>query len=365
MKVLAYFGHPAQYHFLKFTIKNLMADGHQVKILIKSKDMLEQLLQEDGLAYENIQPVFRKNNKVAILYASMQRAWEVMRIAAKFRPDVFVGTDSSLAQVGWLMHKPVLTTLEDDVEIIKNLAKLTYPFTTHIMVPNVCRVGKWEAKKIGYDGYMKLAYLHPQWFQPSEKIVNQYKLKTPFVLIRLAKLMAHHDTNIKGLNIQILRNTIAIAEKNKYQVYISSEIELDKEFEKYRLAIKHTDIHHIMNEASLLVSDSQSMSVEAAILGVPSLRFSDFSGRISVLEELEHKYGLTFGIKTDAQEELYRKMEEFLTMPNLRAEFHARRQRMLADKIDVTAFLTWFIENYPASAKEAKNANEDFWKKFK
>ena len=49
----------------------------------------------------------------------------------------------------------------------------------------------------------------------------------------------------------------------------------------------------------------------------------------------------------------------------LRSEFQARRQRMLVDKIDVTAFFTWFIENYPSSAQEAKNANEEFWKKFK
>lgn len=46
-------------------------------------------------------------------------------------------------------------------------------------------------------------------------------------------------------------------------------------------------------------------------------------------------------------------------------EWQERRAKMLAEKIDVTAFLTWMIENYPASAEEAKNAGADFWEKFR
>lgn len=49
----------------------------------------------------------------------------------------------------------------------------------------------------------------------------------------------------------------------------------------------------------------------------------------------------------------------------LREEFQRRREKMLSDKIDVTAFLTYFIENYPASAAEARNANDAFWRRFK
>jgi hypothetical protein len=45
--------------------------------------------------------------------------------------------------------------------------------------------------------------------------------------------------------------------------------------------------------------------------------------------------------------------------------FRQRRQRMLADKIDCAKFLTWFIENYPSSASEVKNATPEYWTKFK
>ena len=41
-----------------------------------------------------------------------------------------------------------------------------------------------------------------------------------------------------------------------------------------------------------------------------------------------------------------------------------RHQSWLSTKIDCTGFLTWFIENYPQSVAETKNANDEFWKRF-
>ena len=45
----------------------------------------------------------------------------------------------------------------------------------------------------------------------------------------------------------------------------------------------------------------------------------------------------------------------------------ARREQMLRDKIDYAKFLTWFIENYPDSAKQTKENQDskDFWNQFK
>lgn len=347
MRVLIYLGHPAQYHFIKNSAKQLLEDGHQVKILMKTKDILENLLQEDGWEYENIQPSYRKNSKLAILTASLKRTMAVLKAARKFKADMLVGTDSSIAQAGWLLHKPVLTTLEDDIDVIGNLAKLTYPFTTHIIAPTPCRVGKWEKKKVPYDGYMKLAYLHPNYFTPDENIIQNYGIEGKYVLIRLAKLVAHHDAGIGGLGTSLVKDIITDVAAKGYKAFISSEVELSPDLEPHRLNIHYRNIHHILAFASLLISDSQSMSVEAAMLGTPSIRFSDFKGRISVLEELEDTYGLTFGIKTDESEKLKEKTDELLEMPDVRATFQERRRRMLSDKIDVTAFLTQYIEKYP------------------
>lgn len=363
MNILFYLGHPAQYHFIKNTARQLLKDGHEVKILIKTKDILEALLKEDGWTYENIQPVPRGNSKWSILRASFDRTYKVYKSARRFNADILIGTDSSVAQAAWLLRIPAITTLEDDIDVIYNLARLTYPFTSSILVPAPCQVGKWEEKKVPYYGYMKLAYLHPNRFSPDESVVKEYGINGDYVLIRLARLTAHHDAGVNGLTVSLVLRVIRIAQSKGFSVFISSESEIDSSLSSYQLRIKHSDIHSVLAYASLIVSDSQSMSVEAAMLGVPSIRFSDFAGRISVLEELEHKYGLSFGIKTTDMDALERKVDELLSFPDCRSEFQRRRRRMLADKIDVTAFLTWFIEQYPSSHQIIKN-NPDYQLRF-
>lgn len=362
MRILFYLGHPSQYHFIKNAAKALIEDGHQLKILIKTKDILEDLLKEDGWEYENIQIVPRKNTKWSILRASIKRTWRVYYAARSFGADLLIGTDSSIAQAAWLCRKPSITTLEDDVEIIYNLARLTYPFTSSILVPKPCRVGKWEKKKVPYYGYMKLAYLHPNRFSPNYSIINKYGISGNYIIVRLARLSAHHDIGINGLNITLVHRIINIVKDLGYTVYISSESSLDASLTPYQLNINPIDIHHVLAYASMIVSDSQSMSVEAAMLGTPSIRFSDFAGRISVLEELENKYHLTFGIKTTDTDILEERIQDLLSLPDLKSEFVRRRDRMLAEKIDVTAFLTWFIENYPESKRIILNNPDYQWR---
>ncbi len=362
--VLFYLGHPAQYHFIKNTVARLKCDGNKVLILIKTKDILEDLLKEDGVDYVNIQSQPRGDGKAAILKASLQRAREVLKQAKAFQADVLVGTDSSVAQAGWLMRKPAITVLEDDYDVIRNLAKLTFPFSDCILVPDVCDVGPYKGKKIGYMGYMKLAYLHPNIFQPDKKILERYHIEENGVLLRLAKLSAHHDAGIQGLDLELVKKVILMAEKHGRKVYITSESELDESLRPYQLKIHYRDIHHVLAFSGLLISDSQSMSVEAAMLGTPSVRFNDFAGRISVLEELEHKYDLTFAFPSQESQKLCEKIEELLSVPNLWELFQKRRQNMLSEKIDVTAFLTWFIEQYPES-KQIMRDNPDYQYRFK
>lgn len=354
MNILIYAGHPAQYHFFKHIIRILKLNGHAVLLLIKTKDVLEDLVIHDGFDYINIQPISRKNNSFSILMASFIRTWKVMRLAIKHKTDVLIGTDSSIAQAGFLTGKQAITTLEDDYEVIGRLADLSYPYTKTILVPTPCSVGKWDSKKIGYEGYMKLAYLHPNRFTPDVQMKNKYIETDKYCILRLAQLTAHHDTGMKGLNAELVNNLIKIILTKGFQVFISSEAEIDERLVHYQLKINHHDMHHVLAFASLLISDSQSMSVEAAMLGVPSIRFSDFAGRISVLEELEHKYHLTYGVKTNENARLLKLTNMLLTNTEISNQFQEYRQKMLDEKVDVTAFMVWFIEQYPASISAMK-----------
>jgi predicted glycosyltransferase len=364
MKILFYFGHPAQYLFLRETIKAIISNGNSVKILIKTKDVLEELLLQDRLEYVNILPQERGNSKIAIAFSLIKRNIALLPIILKFRPNLMIGTDATIAQLGWLLRINRITITEDDYDLIKTLGDLSYPFTKTILCPEVCAVGKWEHKKIGYAGYMKLGYLHPNVFKRDPKIPEKYNLLKKYAVIRLAKLTAHHDFGIKGIDESFLDKIISVFEKHSIAVFISAEGRIAEKYRKHLFNINPNDMHQILANAEFLICDSQSMSVEASMLGVPSIRFSSFAGRVSVLEELEHTYQLTFGVHPSRPHELFKKLEELLSNIDLNADFQHRRKKMLADKIDVTSFLVWFIENHPESVHTMKE-NPDYQYKFR
>ena len=200
MKILFYFAHPAQYMFLRSTLKNLYSSKHQIKLLIKTKDVLEELVSNDNFPYQNILIKERNKSITGIISSLIKRNFKVFSIIRKNKPDLLISTDASFAQMGWLLRVPRITVLEDDFQIIKPLALLTYPFTNTILCPLVCKVGIWNHKKIGYNGYMKLGYLHPKIFKPNIKIVqNTYNISGDYVIIRLARLTAHHDIGVREL----------------------------------------------------------------------------------------------------------------------------------------------------------------------
>ncbi len=355
MNYLFYFGHPAQYLFLRETIKRLSdSNKHVITILIKTKDVLEDLIKSDGFDYTNILPVERGKTKASIILSLLKRLKIMYRIIKKIKPDLMIGTDASIAQLGFIMHINSVTITEDDYQVIKSLARLSYPFTNVILCPRVCDVGKWENKKVGYNGYMKLGYLHPNIFKPDDSVIRKYNIANKFVLIRLARLRAHHDFNNSGIDSSLLDELLSTISENGLKVYISSESKVENKYSDYLLKIAPQDMHQVLAQAQLLISDSQSMSVEAAMLGVPSIRYSNFTGKISVLEELEQKYELSFGVQSSDKHAIISRLKNLLSKTVLKTEFQERQKRMLGDKIDVSAFLVWFLENYPESLREMK-----------
>ncbi len=366
MNIVIQLSHPAQFHLFKNVIVNLTHDGYNVHILIKTKDILEDLLKESGFEYYNVLRNGHRKSKVGVFWDMVVRDCRIVKFCRDHDIDLLMGSTVEVAHVAWLLRKKSINFGEDDMSVVPAFRKIGGPFIQTMLSPVTCNNGELEKKTVHYQGFHKLAYLHPNWFMPNKKVVERYfPTDEPYFILRFAKLNAYHDLNVNtdGLCGDVAKTLISMLEA-KGRVFITSERELEPDFEKYRLIIEKNDIHHVLAFATMLVGDSQSMAVEAAMLGTPSIRFNSFAGRIGVLEELENKYGLTFGINSAKPEMLYSKIIELLAMPNLRDEFQQRRQKMLADKIDVTAFFTWFIENYPESRKIMKE-NPDYQYRFK
>lgn len=370
MNILVQLSHPAHFHLYKNAINNWKFDGHNVFVLIKTKDILESLLKNSNIEYYNILPVAHRKSKIGILMDMFIREFRIIQFCKKHKIDILTGSTPEVAHVAWLLRLKSVNTGEDDAEVIPAFVKITAPFIDGYLAPTTCDNGKMETKTTHYIGYHELAYLHPNHFMPQKSVVEKYfPADKPYFILRFAELTAHHDNGILGINTEIARELIDILSPHG-DIYITSERPLEPQFEKYRIQINPLDMHHILAFASMYIGDSQTMAAEAGVLGTPFVRFNDFVGRIGYLRELEDVYHLGYGIRANTKpftptkvdwikeepkvqpcgaEAMYGVVKELLSMDvdERRRIYQQRRQKMLSEKIDYAKFLTWFIENYP------------------
>ncbi len=345
MNILFHLGHPAHFHLFKNVIKQLHENGHETTIVIKKKDVLEDLLIHSGFSYVNILPFGRKDNRLSIAVGQLKQNYQLFKICRKKKPNVLVGTSVAISHVGKLLGIPSINLNEDDAEAVPLYAKLAYPWATKIISPNVCSVGKWHSKKVGYEGYHELAYLHPDNFLPNNEIAYKYiKAGRPLTLIRFAKLGAHHDTGARGISDELALIIIDYL-KEKSDVIISSERKLGRELEPFRRNVAPQEMHHLMAKTSLFIGDSQTMAAESGVLGVPFIRVNDFVGKIGYLNELEEKYKLGVGIRPSDQKRL---IEEILKIDfsneNQKKQLK-KKQQMLKEKINLSDFIYNYLIN--------------------
>ena len=388
MNLLVQLSHPAHFHLYKNAIKNWQNDGYNVHVLIKTKDILEELLQNSKIPCYNILPVAHRKNKLGVLWDMFVRDWKIYRFCKEHHIDILTGSTPEVAHVSKLLGLYSVNTGEDDMAVVPAFAKSTGPFMQTLLSPIVCDNTPLEKHSVHYPSYHELAYLHPNHFTADKSIVDGYGINTekPYFILRFSSLNAHHDNGIQGINTAIAQRLVDTLSPHG-QIYITSERELEPQFEQYRIRINPLDMHHVMAFASLYIGDSQTMAAEAGVLGTPFVRFNDFVGRIGYLRELEDVYQLGYGIHatplkedspirlTNGQvqlsgtEALYKAVEDLVAMPadERKRIFSERRERMLSEKIDYAKFLTWFIENYPASQQQTRENQENaaFWAQFK
>jgi len=280
----------------------------------------------------------------------------------KLKFDLFI-TDDLLCINGKFRKIPTIHFQDDDITAVPE-SKIILYFARHVLSPDVCNLGKYENKKIPFLGFKELGSLHPNIFKPDYSVVDDFNpKKKPYVILRLVNLKATHDVGKTGLSNKGVDNLIEKISKY-FCIYISSERRLPAYLEKHRIAINPNNIAHALYFAKFIISDSQTMSAEAGVLGTPYIRYNDFVDKISYLKELEHRYELGIGIKTEQKALLFETVDKLLKKNNLKEEWYKKRQKMLKDKIDLSSFMIWLFENYPYSIKKIKRYPE-YQKRFK
>jgi predicted glycosyltransferase len=124
------------------------------------------------------------------------------------------------------------------------------------------------------------------------------------------------------------------------RVLISSEGPLAPDLADLAIRGSVNQIHHLIAHARLVVGESATMSSEAAVLGVPAV-FIATTGR-GYTDDEERRYGLVRHFTEEQYDMALSAIEEVLATPP--ATWQAARQRLLDEKIDVTAWMVDYFE---------------------
>jgi predicted glycosyltransferase len=349
MKVVVDINHPAHVHYFKNFIWEMERKGHEILITASEKEVSFILLNNYGFDFINLGTYGNSVSKKFINILPMD--WKMYKAVKRYKPDIFLGFGSiRAAHVSRLIRKPCIAF--DDTEHAKWEHMLYVPFTDAILTPT-CFKKDFGKKQIRYNGYTELAHLHSNYFTPNPAVLDEVGLskEDTFIILRFVSWSAGHDFGQHGI-----QNKMGLVrELEKYgRVFITSEGQLPNELEQYKMKVSPEKLHDLLYYASLYVGEGSTTASECAVLGTHAIYVNTL--RLGYTDEEKEKYNLVYNFSDEKtmEKQAFDKALELLENNNLRKEGKRKREKLLNDKIDVTAFMVWFIENYPESFKEMK-----------
>lgn len=354
MNILIDIGHPAHVHLFRHFALEMENKHHQVFFTCRDKEFEIELLEQNGFAYQSFGKKY--TSTIGKIWGMAKFGFKEYLSGLRFKPDVLLSHGSIYAaHAAFLLRKPHIS-FEDTYNFEQ--VRLYKPFTRHILTADYEHPLK-STKVIKYAGYHELAYLHPNQFSPDKTVLNELGVteNEPYVIMRFVSWNASHDIGHSG--ISFANKLKAVEAFTPYaRLFISSEGKLPAKLESYRLPTKPHRIHDVMAFASLVFGESSTMVEEGAMLGVPGVYL--FNDSTFYTRHLEKEYRIIFNYNESEQDQIkaIAKGVELLQNKNIKAEWQTKRAKLLHDKIDVTAFMVWFVENYPKSAQIMKEKPE-------
>ncbi len=346
-KVLIDINHPAHVHLFKHFIQEMKSNGNEVIVAAKNVDSITGLLKLYTIDYIS---TGRKKDQMFWKYIyEFVHLLKVLGIVVSRRVDYGIGVSMVLPIVSKLTPMKSFALDDDDLAATPIFGKFT-SYADVIINPDALAHENRGRQQICHPSYHELAYLHPNRFVPDERVLSEIGVKPgePFFVLRFNAFKAHHDAGARGLSIAQKLEIIDFL-KNFGKIFVTTERGIEPELKPYQLPVSPEKTHTLLYYATLFVGDSQTMTTEAALLGTPAVKLNSFAGRLSIPNELEHKYKLCYSFLPQDFESMMHKIKELVLNEAIKNEWRIRREAMLNDKIDLTSFLTALILTYPNS----------------
>ncbi|QLG64330.1 DUF354 domain-containing protein [Halorarum salinum] len=345
MRALFDVSHPAHVHLFKHAAAELGGEGHDVFVASREKDVTTDLLDAAGIAHSPLTGVC--DGRYGTAREWVAREGRLLRLVRRFDPDVVVSRlNPAAAHVSRLLGVP--NVVFHDSEFAGLLERVTTPFATVVCTP--AGFGRdFGERQRRYEGFHELAYLHPARFEPDPDALREAGVDPdePYAVLRFVAMGAHHDVGHESLSPADKRELVErLEEEAGLTVYVSSEGPLPADLDDRRVPVPPEAVHQLLAHADVYAGDSGTMATEAAVLATPTARFNPYGDEMGNFHEL-HEYGLVrtlHGVSdfVDAAVAL-------ATDPDAGDRWRTRRRDMLAEKVDVTAYMLETVREVAAA----------------
>lgn len=345
MKILVDITHPKDVNIFKDVVNKLEERGHEVKIIASNKENVLEILDSYGFEY------VRKNHYKGLFKKAagmIKNDYIIYKVSKEFKPDIFTSFGSPYAaQVSKLFGKKHISFSDTDSDsvVLDHFIITTLAFSEVNYVPS-CHRKQGGKKYKKFNGYYELAYLHPNNYSSDSSVLDKLNMSKnqKYIILRFSALNAHHDLEAQGFNFKTEKeiDEYVKALQQYGLVFITSEVKLSAELERYKLKIPPDKFHSFLSFSSLYIGEGASMASEAAILGVPSIYVSNT--RRGYLDELEEKYDLVYTLED--KDKALEKAVSILQDKDALKKWQCKRNKMLNEKIDTVAFMVDAVEKH-------------------
>lgn len=343
IRVLFDVGHPAHVHLFRHAIEALDRAGHETLVTSREKEVTTELLDAYDIDHR---PLSAKGTSTVSLAAEwLVREARLVSVARSFEPDVVVSHLNPSATHAAQAVGATSVVFNDDEGVTRVAGRVTLPFADVVCTP-IGFKDDLGPKQRRYDGVHELAYLHPNRFEPDPEVLRSAGIDptAPFSVLRFVSWGAHHDVGQAGLSPAGKRELVEILAAHG-DVYVSAEGAPSTDLAAEPVPVAPEEVHHLLAFADLYAGDSQTMALEAGVLGTPSVRSNSFAATETLghFEHLEREYGLVHSIGDE--DDALATVERLATDPSAGERWAERRERLLADTIDVTGFVLDVVQD--------------------
>ncbi len=350
MRLLIDIGHPAHVHLFRHLATALLAKGWEVLFSVRAKGENVELLRAFGLPFS----VYGSSGKSIFskIWSVPQKNLELYRIFKSFKPTITISHSSFyLSQVSWFCLVPNIS-LEDTGNMEQILLYL--PFTNALLTP-IAYHRNHGKKQIRYNGFHETAYMHPD-FQKQEPANDLSSPDT--ILIRLVDWTASHDLGHKGLSASTITQLFKLV-GDQSKIKILSEKPLPENLKQYALNIPPHQLHGFLSKVKLYIGEGASLASECALMGIPAVYVNSRSAGVILAQA---NAGLLYHFTSG--EGVLEKANELLSDSNKLSQHQIKAAKFIENKINLSLFLEWFIENWPESFRIMKE-KPDYQYNFK